>query len=68
MPNDETLFNEINRLAREMAEVRKLLVELVGFHRDAESEIPESMRRFANYFHDVHDMIYAYEEHGQQKP
>lgn len=56
------------RIARELAQLRKLNSELVRFMRDAEVEVPESLRRFANYFHDIHDIKYMYEEHGQPPP
>lgn len=65
---DDRLFNEVNRCAKELTAIRILLTQAVNFATNAESEIPEKMRRFANYFHDVHDMIYAYENSGQQKP
>ena len=56
------------RIAREMTQLRKLNTELVKFMRDAETEVPESLRRFANYMHDVHDIKYMYEEHGSNPP
>lgn len=56
------------RIARELTDQRKLLSELVRFMRDAEAEVPESLRRFANYFHDLHDIKYMYEEHGMEPP
>ena len=56
------------RIARELTQLRKLNSELVKFMRDAETEVPESLRRFANYMHDVHDIKYMYEEHGQRPP
>lgn len=56
------------RIARELATVRKQNTELLRFMRDAETEVPESLRRFANYMHDVHDIKYMYEEHGQPPP
>jgi hypothetical protein len=56
------------RIAREQADIRRLMSELVRFMRDAETEVPESLRRFANYFHDLHDIKYMYEEHGQDAP
>ena len=46
------------RIARELTALRKLNSELVRFMRDAETEVPESLRRFANYYHDVHDVRY----------
>lgn len=56
------------RIARELTQLRQQNTELLRFYRDAEKEIPESLRRFANYFHDVHDIKYMYEEHGQRPP
>lgn len=66
--SNEQLFNEFNRFTRELVEIRKLLVQVVGFAREAESEIPEKMRRFMNYMHDVHDVKYMYEELGHPVP
>lgn len=56
------------RISRELITIRKQNTELLGFYRDAEKEVPESLRRFGNYFHDVHDIKYMYEEHGQAVP
>jgi len=56
------------RIARELTSLRQLNSELVCFMRDAETEVPESLRRFANYFHDIHDIKYFYESHGQPPP
>src|SRR5882672_7326376 len=56
------------RIARELTTLRKQNTELLKFYRDAEAEVPESLRRFANYFHDIHDIKYMYEEHGTNPP
>lgn len=56
------------RMARELADLRKVMREMVGFMRAAETEVPESLRRFANYMHDVHDIKYMYEESGVHPP
>ena len=56
------------RIARELTTMRKQNTELLGFYRNAEAEVPESLRRFANYFHDLHDIKYMYEEHGSRPP
>lgn len=53
---------------QEMKTQRQLMSELVRFHRDAEQEVPEYMRRFANYMHDLHDISYMYQEVGQDQP
>ncbi len=58
----------LHRIARELTQLRQQNSELLKFYRDAETEVPESLRRFANYFHDVHDIKYMYEEHGQRPP
>jgi hypothetical protein len=54
----------LQRIARDARETLLLQRELVRFHRDAEQEIPESMRRFVTYMHDIHDITYMYEERG----
>lgn len=56
------------RIAREMILLRQQQTELLSFYRNAETEVPESLRRFANYMHDVHDIKYMYEEHGSKPP
>ena len=65
---DEETTTELNRIARELASMRQLMVQAIGFMREAESEIPEKMRRFMNYMHDVHDVKYMYEELGHPVP
>jgi len=56
------------RIVKELGILRKQNTELIQFYRDAEAEVPESLRRFANYFHDIHDIKYMYEEHGTIPP
>lgn len=56
------------RIARELTIIRKLQSELLSFYRNAETEVPESLRRFANYMHDIHDIKYMYEQHGSPVP
>lgn len=77
MTNDEILMfkamfeaqtAELNRVARELASVRQLVSEVVNYAKNAESEVPEYMRRFANYMHDLHDIRYMYEEQGHEVP
>jgi septation ring formation regulator EzrA len=58
----------LQNIARDMQALRSMLTEVVNYMKDAESEIPEKMRRFMMYFHDVHDIKYMYEEHGQHPP
>lgn len=56
------------RIAKGVETLVRQNTELLGFYRDAEAEVPESLRRFANYFHDLHDIKYMYEELGHPTP
>jgi hypothetical protein len=67
-PENLTEKQWLARICRELVTQRQLLSELVRFNRDAEKEIPEYMRRFANYMHDLHDIAYMYSEVGQEPP
>lgn len=58
----------LGRIAREITTIRVMMTEVVAYMRDAESEIPEKMRRFIMYMHDVHDVMWMYHENGQQVP
>ena len=59
---------ELADIRRELASIRQLVVQVVQYIRDAESEIPEKYRRFVNAFHDVHDIRYMYHEEGMSCP
>ncbi len=65
---DDALVQELGNLRRELTTIRQLVTQVVGYIRDAESEVPEKMRRFTNYMHDIHDVSYMYEEKGHQPP
>ena len=67
---DETVTERdlLFRIVRELVTLRKQNTELLSFYRDAETEVPESLRRFANYMHDLHDIIFVYESRGQPAP
>ena len=58
----------LERIAREMKTMRELLSRVINYIVDAESEVPEKMRRFMNYMHDLHDIKYMYEELGHAVP
>ena len=58
----------LERIARELTTIRQLVSKAVNDMVQAESEIPEKMRRFANYMHDIHHIIWTYEERGHQAP
>lgn len=56
------------RIAQELGTLRKLVTDVVQYARGAEKEIPEFMRRFMNYMHDLHDIRYMFEEVGIPPP
>lgn len=56
------------RIARELTTMRKQFTEAISYMRNAEAEVPESLRRFMNYMHDIHDVKYMYEELGHPVP
>jgi len=58
----------LHRIARDMATVKEMVAKVVNHMVDAESEIPEKMRRFVMYMHDVHDIVNLYHENGQPPP
>ena len=55
-------------LARDMRAILLELREVTRYMREAESEVPEKMRRFIMYMHDVHDVSHMYEERGLPVP
>jgi hypothetical protein len=67
--NEESkILASLDRIARELKTVRELASDAVNFMRDAQKEIPEKMRRFITYMHDIHDVSYMYEERGHMTP
>ena len=64
---DETRA-ELNRIARELKAIRETVIQAALFQREAESEVPERVRRFVTYMHDVHDVKYMYESQGHAVP
>lgn len=55
-------------IAADMKMIRSMLAKVVNYMVDAESEIPEKVRRFIMYMHDVHDIVNLYHENGQSCP
>lgn len=64
----DELLTELANLRREMATLRQLVSEGIRYLRDAESEIPERIRRFTHHMHSIHDIKYMYEELGVHPP
>lgn len=56
------------RIAQELGSIRRGMTTVLSYIRDAEAEVPEKMRRFMNYMHDLHDIKYMYEELGHVVP
>ena len=56
------------RIAQELGMIRQGMNTVLTYIRDAETDVPEKYRRFVNAFHDVHDIKYMYEDHGQPVP
>lgn len=58
----------LERCSRELTTIRELVSQMANAMREAESEIPEKMRRFIMYMHDMHDVKNLYDEHGLSCP
>lgn len=58
----------LQRISRDMREIALGLRDILRYVKEAESEVPEKMRRFMNYLHDLHDIKYMYEELGIAVP
>lgn len=56
------------RIARELTTLRKLASQAVNAMGAAEAEVPEKMRRFMNYYHDVVHVKGEYQTLGLQPP
>lgn len=60
--------SDLAMLRRDMRAILLELREVTKYMREAESEVPEKMRRFIMYFHDVHDLITLYHSTGIEPP
>jgi tRNA G18 (ribose-2'-O)-methylase SpoU len=60
--------NELKVLKDDIHSIKNMLAKVVNSMVEAESEIPEKMRRFVMYMHDMHDVKNLYDEHGQAVP
>lgn len=69
MPGNEDLILDQLRHQTELLTELVALVKLgIGALHKAEQEVPEHMRRFTMYFHDLHDVMNFYHENGQDPP
>lgn len=58
----------LKNILKELAGIRQLATKAVFAMGEAEDEIPEKMRRFIMYMHDIHDVCHMYEERGHVVP
>lgn len=63
-----TELDYLARIARDIKAIRSDLTKVINYMVEAESEVPEKMRRFIMYMHDVHDVVNIYEERGHTAP
>lgn len=66
--DNEELLAVLKNLARDMQQLRTQVQVALNAMKEAESEVPESMRRFANYFHDVVHIKGEYVSLGLKAP
>lgn len=64
-PTDRDL---LLRIAQELKTIRENTGKALFAMHEAESEIPEKMRRFVMYFHDIHDINNLYHSLGHMVP
>ena len=65
---NEEVLAALKIIARDIAAIRSLMTATTNAETDAEAEVPEKIRRFAMYMHDVHDFKNFYHEVGQEAP
>lgn len=68
MKADRTAEDYLAQIAKDIAVTRDLISKYVNAQHEAESEIPEKLRRFVTYWHALHDIINIYEEKGHIPP
>ena len=64
----DTGEDNLKDIAQSLRNILSEIREVTRYMRDAESEVPEKIRRFIMYFHDVHDMQNLYNELGLVPP
>lgn len=58
----------LDRIARELKDIRALLTKVINAHHAGEEEIPEHIQRFCMYMHNLHSISWMYHENGQIVP
>lgn len=65
---NENLEAELKTIRQEMTTIRKQMSDVVFYMREAQAEVPEKIRRFVTYFHNMHDIKNLFTEHGLEVP
>jgi len=69
MNRDDEIIEVLKAIRQETSATKVLMQRFIfAMIENAEQEVPEFMRRFANYMHDLHDIRYMYEELGHPAP
>lgn len=68
MENLSTLEAEFKNIRQELATIRKSISKLTFYVEEAQSEVPEKIRRFVTYMHNLHDIKNLFTEHGLEVP
>lgn len=58
----------LERISKELKLIREMVTSAIQANREAESEIPARMRRFANYYHDIVHIKAEYVSLGLPSP
>jgi len=58
----------LKQMAADLRIIREGLGKVLLYMHDAEKEVSEKMRRFIMYMHDIHDIVFLYEERGLPCP
>jgi len=64
--HDEVTY--LKRISDRLEKIENALSMVTNYMANAEQEVSEKMRRFIMYMHDVHDIVYMYEERGLPPP
>jgi hypothetical protein len=64
----EEMVAYLKNASRDLQSLKSQVGEVINYIKDAESEVPERMRRFIMYMHDVHDVMNMYTEQGHVVP
>jgi triphosphoribosyl-dephospho-CoA synthetase len=64
----DDLLVELQKISRDIKVIRDTAIKVCNDLLEGHSEVPEKIRRFMMYMHDVHDTRNMYTEHGLPVP